>query len=555
MEALRRDYSLAILRLRQVDGADGVPVRVDFELRLTGDLSKCNLAPVNGIERLTDPPPEVWLDSSTQVKPVGPTFEPGNVDRVVTRFSVTTQEFGLPNDMSEADALRALARGPLDVASDAVQRAVMKLMPQFRAEDMARFARRASWLRSPRLSLPRAQTRHLAEALRLVRAKSNLWLEFGDPVGYLPLVPWEQILRPATDCPILRISPHTVKPLAAWRGLCAALVCSASSPHALPGRNELRALVGAILANLPPASSLHIFPDVLSRGPIEDAITTFGEPTDERTVTVHIPPGLADARTMERAGAPWSDYPWTAWVTRTLQGEAVDLLHILARGVFPADGMLIARDPGSDATDHLLRVVTPTEIGEFLTHAGAWGIVLSSPSGKTSHLAVRMIADRLARNQPVLSIAHDVLSDRDATALGAIYRFLRTEDSKAPADTAGTAIYCHPAWTGEIPSARTPGDPVFDAYQELESMARAVAEQPGPTPTWLAATQRIIEQTVARYVQTDASTGGDPALQRGIAETLRVLQGVITDNIAASRVSASTTTSSQEGAHNAESGH
>ena len=227
-ELLKRDISLTVLKIRLLDasatsapasGADATAnqtltpnQRIFCELQVTGNAEERGLvAPTT--QATNRAPSRRKRSSSHPTYEAGENDTPGSLSRTLAQWSFAPEEIQLPVNYSAAMLFRdkpGLLGGWLATGA---RLAVSKLLDEIRVDALERLACGASWLPSGEPTLPSSMTRQLQRLLpSVMREGDSLWLELAEPVGYLPLLPWEKMLRPVTSAPILRVSPHTVRP-------------------------------------------------------------------------------------------------------------------------------------------------------------------------------------------------------------------------------------------------------------------------------------------------------------------------------------------------------
>ena len=96
-------------------------------------------------------------------------------------------------------------------------------------------------------------------------SRPAVWLELAEPSGALPLLPWEAMLVPVLNRPMLRLPYFTLRPRAALDSL--EVVLCASSPAAKAGFDAGQMLIDLafqIAQSVPRDITLHVFPDMIN---------------------------------------------------------------------------------------------------------------------------------------------------------------------------------------------------------------------------------------------------------------------------------------------------
>ena len=527
-DLLKRSGQLVLLRIVLCDDATTVtPASVVIEVQLTGDPSERRLASVYGDQFRAQ---EAATSDEADLAAIG----------ALTRVTISAAELGIPVDPLLAVRMQERSDTLVERGATALEGVVTKYLPEWRADALIRFARERSGF-EPKLTLPPAAVRQLSEALRSVLTDGEvLWLEFGETVGYLPLIPWEEALRSVTSAPVLRLTPHALEPIYSRHELSTALCCSVPSPEMLPTPRAMRDILLAIQQHLPPQSRVHVFADALARPLIEQLVPSLGA---DNVVHLHPLPEVAsrggdiDAIVGDelRRGR---EHPWVTWICKSLGGEAVDLVHWISPGVFPDEGVLLAADPAAyEATGdgaRTLRFVPVPALAEFLNDVGAWGAIFSAFGPRQSTLGLRATTDRFARLRPGPAAMHDLTLDPASTALAELYGFLIKGGSASAPRAPGMLLYTHPARTGAAPRMPSAGPTeassttsLLDAYDRVASATGSVIDRTGPTPAWVASAQRIAEQSVSRVVSSSRPGEIDPVAAAGMTAALAALQRVL----------------------------
>ena len=555
-ELLKQQVSLTVLRVRVVDAATSFTAdvsgastlapavtatpRVMCELQITGKTEERGFA---------SPAGESNLSSSRR----GRRANLATVDdseaalRTVAQWNFAAQEVQLPVEFTDATRFRDKATRSGEFMADITRAFATKVFSEFRVDTFERLASTKSWLPSGKPTLPSAMTRQLVTLLPLLMHEGDcLWLEFAEPAGYLPLLPWEEMLRPATAVPILRLSPHAVKAVSPDRELSVVLCVTVPSKEWLPTVDHLASLARAIRLSLPERSSLHVFADDLCHAPFAAANEKVGSDDDQgRRIKLYPLPGPQPRSAPEKEKLP--EQPWMAWLVASLAGRAVDIVHCLSPGMLLPDHarLVIARDatpyqpPSSSplateaVTGRALNYVTPLEHSDLLTSLGAWASIFSAPGTGPwvveSRKGLRTFVDQFARVRPGVAAFHDLETDPACEALAQTYRFIIGDPSIPAATSSSVSVYCHPARA--TPVAALPSsehNDLMSQFAKVEQAMQSVAAASGPLPAWLAATQRIVEQAVARVA--DPKELDSPAA-RGVASALKYVEQMLVERV------------------------
>ena len=345
--------------------------------------------------------------------------------------------------------------------------------------------------------------------LRYVIAESNyqdrpLWLHLAKPIGYLNLVPWEELLQPALEMPILRVPDFLANPpRESTRKLEVALCGSVPmAKAAFTAADHLCDMARHLLETVPRRTTVHvfcdasIFPDVCHRV----------ESSGLHDVHVHDPAGAESMMVSEQRydltmRSTRIRNPWLLWMLDALDGRSVDMVHFLTHGYTSRDAgaLAFAESPIQNQDSRSARFVGASELLAFLTQVGAWCAAFSSPEQNYSEMGLRLLADTIAQMRPGPVIHHEMRLDEDRAALAGVYRFLFDRESDAPPSSPALFTYCHPSLlnpaelAGRIKrSVFTSEDdgPQFETYDIIDN----VYDQAESIPTWVSSSQRYLEQ-------------------------------------------------------------
>jgi len=552
MELLKREVSLAVLRVRLTDapqdpaaGTSKARRMICCELEVTGKVED------RGLTRPSVPSPDPSSNRRSSSNRRPQTIESAEIEsaafsRVLAQWSFAPSELSLPQEYNAAikfndkpsfinSWLGNFTRWAVTTASK------YSVLDHNTVDGLERFAAGVTWLPSGSPTLPQAMVRQLQTLLPgVLRDGDCLWLEIAEPVGYLPLLPWEEMLRVATNAPILRLSPHDVKSQSVQRGLTVALCVTAPSEAWTPTSARLRSMTQAILDSLPERSTLHIFPDDLCHARFRQAKIPQARPDSQgRSISIHEPPRDPPAPEKEESGDPWR-----AWIGTALRGIAVDIFHCIAPAMFFADNvwLAIARRPSPARPakrgkkvikGREMRYVTAAEVSELLTAFGAWGVIFTTPErgpwSVQARLGLRLLVDRIGRIRPVAAAFHDTALDADHKAISETYKFLIGDPSIKASTSAAISLYCHPSRALSVASEPASLPPeLLTEYNKIKQAMEAMAARGEPMPGWMAATQRVVEQAISRASVTGAHGTSNEAAVRGVASALRYVDQMLT---------------------------
>lgn len=429
---------------------------------------------------------------------------------------------------------------------------------------------------SPVFTIPPEITAELSTQIKKLQLEPShpLWLHLVKPYGYLGIVPWEDLLVPALQRPVLRL-PDFLEPARERRDTLDVAICC-SVPLSEPSFSIPQVLgdvAAAILSGSPRLrTQIHVFPDLDSFEPLH---ATFA---NEPRVSVHDPSEAArylqaqDANATPDAARTVTS-PWLQWMRDAMQGKSLDTVHFVCHGYFSDEraSLTVTECPATSQNRRTARFLSVAETAAFLNQTGAWSLVCTAPPNNYSDAGLRYFVDTLAQVRPGPALFHDLKRDPGLMALRNAYGFLF---ALMPREAVAGPIfmYCQPALVDtQIPTPvadqSTAG--IVSLNAELFSMAApAVDEPPAPqakgpgrksaakragktpapapapapaapdvsaaVPNWLASAQRYVEEQVQEAQRRDATSSRTPN-DRGrrnaslIAETLTDVQNIIRD--------------------------
>jgi hypothetical protein len=563
------DRSLTVFRVRfkRTYPSNGAPMTLDTRgseqlkvlcaLEVTGDPSTRGLQPV---EEQVAPTRRAGPRSSDSVDARMPT-------RTVAQWILSPTDLDLPMTYEEACELHDRGNRAYDALTAGARSATSALLDEYKADtvinSVGKYVRAAHWIPSPTYRLPPDITRDLQRLLPNVLEKGeHLWVELAEPVGYLPLIAWEALLQPLVSTSVLRLSPHPIQALGSNQELTVVIACSFPSPKWLPKTAELRTLLSAVTGSLPPKSTVHIFADAIARPGFAEIVSALMKESGSIEIKLHPVPEF-DAFTTSSGstgdGFAVRDHPWLDWMTNRIGVDAVDIFHWISPAALLPDGarLVVARHPAgteeSEEPEHsggllfwkkkararTVRFLDASSLASAATGFGAWAMIFSAAvRGRTSQeslIGLRLLSDQLSRLRPGVVALHELDRDIGAPALSSAYKFLAGATTGYSSTSAGIAMYCHPDRASLDDEDLTPDTPLYSAYAAVKEVARAVLNQPGPSPAWVATTQRLCEQVASPYVQSahqpSEKSSLDEASERGVAAALQVVEQIMSERL------------------------
>ncbi|HYW30095.1 MAG TPA: hypothetical protein VE869_01225 [Gemmatimonas sp.] len=547
LEGLQSQLAVLRVRMRQEKGdasrttagqaVGDVKARASNRARKGAEagLSAAERAPNPSLPTLHDDNPMLVLELDIDAHTVG-------------KWRMTAKELGFPITEIKLATLRHRLNMSASRSSEGPQ-TIVGVLP-----DGAPAARIHGKLFS--LRLPQRIATGIRDALALHAPHHRvLWFQIVDPAGYLPLVGWETVLRRTTTLPVLRLPYH---PLDAEAGgdsytetpLDVLLLCTAPYRASMPDVRAVRNLIRNTLDAVPldRRCTVHVFADVVMRRALanvdHDHDPWSTNPDARGAVLYELPPtaghdGSARGFGAAARAALSEDNPWGNWICDRLDDRAMDVFHLIAPGaLFAHDAAaVVARTPGSDSLIgsgalSLVRFASSIDLHGLVTRVGAWSTVLSSYGSSVSRIALRVVADQLARARPGSVALHDLDRDSKGTGTHSLYRFLQASlPAEIPTDHSIT-LYTHPSRVGVVAST-SGAEPAFaQAFRDVAEATAATRAAPldggqGALPNWLSGAQRYLEQQASCSLQERPRTSADRAAQQGVVTALAFLSDVV----------------------------
>jgi len=373
---------------------------------------------------------------------------------------------------------------------------------------------------------------HIAAALRQVAQESGepLWLSFPQPSGYLPIVPWESLLQPHVQVPILRLSYTKVQPVISQGSLdvvvCFSFPAAKVRSQALKPEDVIRYYFDHIPENIRQYTTFHVFADAGVQNVLADVRSSHSD----CKIKVYDPAMAARYEEPEAEPDPEGsvadlESPWFLWARDAMGKCSADIAHFFCHGFLGReDGFLcFSESPLWNDDEEFSRFVGARQICTFLDQVGAWSVAFSSQPGNYSVAGLRFLQDQLSRIRPGPVLFHDMLLDPDAIVLNRAYQYAYAlEEAEAP-ESPAFSLYCHPDWAmpvsdegpERVVNELTLPRRIPQAFKSAENM-----------PSWLASGQRSLERAASQLISSDPQSQAE-VLRSGKAEALKFAANVM----------------------------
>jgi hypothetical protein len=368
----------------------------------------------------------------------------------------------------------------------------------------------ATYEESPLWSVkPSVVVDQLSRTFRDAASKGPLWVEFGEPCGYLNVLPWESMLR-EIGVPILRRPYFAVPSVVMVDPLRIVVIASSLPNESVP----LRTIVSGTVAAMQDATNPDCVVDVFT---IEAEYDSLREAfASEPNVTVHDPAGAptnTETATQSLSGASPIISPWLRWVRQSME-DPVDVVVFACRGYVSVDQgtLAVAEAPSGGDPDSPARFIGTEELAAFLQEVGAWGVELIDAIPGVSSLGLRFLVDQLARARPGVAVLHDRAHVNDQQFASA-WRFLVGTNEEMP--ISDLIVYCHPAlvanavdWGSIVEAMTDTVRNIVNAYTLADDQQPA-SSSAAAQPAWRASAQRYLEGQIAQLLTTPGVPASD----------------------------------------------
>jgi hypothetical protein len=339
--------------------------------------------------------------------------------------------------------------------------------------------------------------RTIVEALNELETDEHgpaFWLELPSPRGYLHLVPWERLLSPHLDRPLLRLPHFTLRPNAPGSTLRVVVVAGQclglaefDSATLIAGVSDtwMRAVDRDVLVD--------VFVDAESYSDVRERLA------GRAGVSVHDrrrpPAGLPDLSGDDAVARPWLE-----WVSASLGGAAIDVIHLLGHGHLAGDrGALVL--PAAPLHPTADRFIGPVLLNDALSRLGAWSLLLSGVPGNHCWPGLRDLADAMSQTRSGVVLLHEMHADGQVDEL---YPALEMVFGGTPPHRPLPGITCwsHPSFVAFPPTRNQQlCDP--DGTSSLITGATHEVLSQSDTPAWVAAGARALETLQAEWTPAD----------------------------------------------------
>jgi hypothetical protein len=361
-----------------------------------------------------------------------------------------------------------------------------------------------------------------------------IWLHLVKPYGFLGLVPWESLLLPEVNRPVLRLPDAWADPPDEIPSTLDVALC-ASEPVADTPFDIVRGIISITegLLHVPrPTVRVNIFTDQKwfhelrgywdSQGLLNKNVFVH----DQAAASAYATP----RRSLEVASVRELASPWLLWMREALAGRSVDLVYFLSHGYMSElkGALALAESPTINRDASWSRFVGADELNMFLLQVGAWSVTLDSPLENYSEMGLRSVADDLAQRRPGPVLHHETrLDDPSLTELAGTLNFLYNPLPATPPCTRSISLCCQPFRVEGYQEQMEPKERRFTFRQPTTRATGdvAIASLSDNVPAWLAAAQRYVEQKQFRIDQTRQKTGREIS-PRGAARIDGVERGI-----------------------------
>lgn len=343
-------------------------------------------------------------------------------------------------------------------------------------------------------TLPEALKDLVPEIGDAIRRPRNvpLWIHLARPYGYCGAVDWERLFGPLGR-PVLRLPDFLERSREDPEALDIAFCSDATGPSACIAAGLVGRMIGAALSVPRTHVRVHVFAPaaVLSR------LARRAGPQ----VQFHERSALVDSGT--EPAPPGQPPCWLAWITSVMGDTALDAVHFVgaADENLGRSALLMSDPPSSEGAPSCVKRVDRRELSDFLARTGAWAVGFTASSDE-GDLVMRHFTDSVGQIRPGPAL---MISAREARGgrLASAYRFLFSPKPSDPPRLTDGMLYCQPILVRPAAGDRKfLADLSFRNLKHFRIFVPSTLETP-PTPTWVSAAQRYVEQAALRQGRQD----------------------------------------------------
>lgn len=381
--------------------------------------------------------------------------------------------------------------------------------------------------------------------------ETALWLRLVPPYGYLGGAPWEEVLVPHVNRPVLRV-PDRFPVAADFGDAWTAAIAIHARPDNTWAASYIRDLTNALRDHVGGTLAVHVFADADTRMGLLDP----GDPI-EPWVHLHDPSTAREALRSREAGRtaltssslttrPPIGRAWSDWIAAGLAGRAVRSLHVVTDAAFDGDEpmLVVSADPNQSSPLKECSYVAVDGLLRLTASLGATTLSMGSPPDNLSDVATRMIVDHVGQGRPGPTIYSSIKADPHADAIASMHAYLadRTGDRELPWHRSLFA-YVQPenvrdslleGWPEISERSTVSGDEVLPSIKLPTKYRPAAAasayEQLEDVPAWVAASHAYLGSEYAKLARSAdpiAKSVVRNAYDRGAAEALDKLRAII----------------------------
>jgi hypothetical protein len=369
------------------------------------------------------------------------------------------------------------------------------------------------------------------------------------PYGYLGMFPWERLLEAVLPCAILRLPDFLVDPPLQTPSVIDIALCCQLGGGNLPANVELLVDTAKALSNSSEVQRVRVtaFADAemckaLSRSNAakslpafsfrevelgESVLTTyvfkpianFGNPIREWLAELGkgahgTESGLPSSKDLLATATDPVKSPWLRAVRKALDGQSVDVVHILANAMLSLEsGVLLLDQPDINSQIPSGHAVSAEEFLAFQAQVGAWAVGVSSPPDSFSDMGLRQFADSLAQLRPGPLLYHDVASDPSCSELRNAFALLLSRSPTRPHQSSAIFAYCEPfrVFDDQVPEGTleslsrryTQSEATFQSSADVRSVFQTMDN----VPAWAAASERFVDLYKKQLAQLSSKSG------------------------------------------------